>query len=233
MSGGSFSGGSFSGGSFSGMGGSASGTSNMGINGSSMLPGLSGTIPGVGTSTQSTYGSRGGFTGGTGGVSQYNPFGGYYANPLAIGYPSTSSGYGTTSHPFGQPIYTLTTGIGGQYGTTGTVTITNPATGFSATSIGVRRAPAYTTTIGFEHQAPAVTRLTSEVQQVLAQSTRLSTTRDIQVTSQGRVIVLSGWVADAHDRRLAENLARLTPGIHEVRNELKIQEMAPAPRPIR
>jgi hypothetical protein len=234
MSGGSFSGGSisgggsFSGGSFSGgMNSTSGGNFALPSFGGTYLPGLPGSVPGVANSIGGSIG-RGSF-GANQAVSQYNPFVSYYANPLAIGYPGTTSGLGSAGAAFGQPIYVVTnTGLTGGVGS-GLASIGTPAAGFGASSIGVRRAPAYTTSLGFAHQPPSASRLAGEAAQVLERSTRLTPTRDIKVVAEGQIIVLQGWVADDHDRRLAEALVRLTPGVHEVRNELKIQEVAPPP----
>jgi osmotically-inducible protein OsmY len=44
----------------------------------------------------------------------------------------------------------------------------------------------------------------------------------IQVATEGDSLVLRGIVKDEHDRRLAEAIARLTPGVRELRNELAV-----------
>jgi osmotically-inducible protein OsmY len=63
----------------------------------------------------------------------------------------------------------------------------------------------------------------------LARSTALSPGRDINAALDGPVLVLRGTVADEHDRRIAEGIARLSPGVREVRNELKVRETLPVP----
>ena len=74
-------------------------------------------------------------------------------------------------------------------------------------------------------------QLQSEVTQVLARSTSLSPTRDIQVNVEGPMVVLRGTVASPHDRSLAEALVRLTPGVENVRNELQVPGMVPRTGP--
>jgi hypothetical protein len=61
-----------------------------------------------------------------------------------------------------------------------------------------------------------------DLQQILARSTTLASKKSIQVLSDGRAIVLRGVVANEHDRRVAEALLRISPGVDEVRNELTI-----------
>jgi hypothetical protein len=231
-------GGSAGGGSAS-MSGSASSLSSMFQTpqfGTTQLPGLPGKIPGLVTLQTTTSTGRGGYGGTSTGVSQYNPFVSYYSNPLATGYPSGSSGtsgYGAGAMTFGQPLYTSTTGmIGGTLGT-GQITISPVPAGFGANSIGVRRAPAYVTTLGFDRALPAPSVLVADVQAALRRSTRLSGTQGIKIVMIGPEVVLQGWVANPHDARVAGILAHMTPGVREVRNELRVQELAPPPTPIR
>ena len=44
----------------------------------------------------------------------------------------------------------------------------------------------------------------------------------IQVMLDGSTIVLRGKVGDDDERRLAENVLRLTPGVRDIRNELAL-----------
>lgn len=88
----------------------------------------------------------------------------------------------------------------------------------------------YTITANMPNVAMVPTRVTSDIQTSLTKSTRLSSSRGIQVLSQGPSVVLRGTVPSEQDRRLAENLARLTPGVRDVVNELEIVETVPQPR---
>jgi hypothetical protein len=102
--------------------------------------------------------------------------------------------------------------------------------------MGVRRAPAYVTALGFppapgpsgQPMAAPFSPVVGQIQQAIASSSRLSSRDGIQVLLDGPVVVLRGSVADDHDRRLAEALARLTPGVRDVRNELQVPGQ-PAP----
>src|SRR5437588_12634346 len=100
--GGSSSGGSaMSGGFGSQTGASSSGSSNLNYSNPTFnqthLPGISqsGNLPGlITTNTGNTSSGRGTFGSTNTAVTQYNPFSPYYSNPLALGYPGTTSAYG-------------------------------------------------------------------------------------------------------------------------------------------
>lgn len=72
--------------------------------------------------------------------------------------------------------------------------------------------------------APTTTTRTSplqaEVQSIVANSSALPSRDQIQVGVEGGTIVLRGTVSTDYERRLAEALVRLTPGVNLVRNEL-------------
>src|SRR5256885_7103062 len=53
---------------------------------------------------------------------------------------------------------------------------------------------------------------------------RSSNPRGIEVVSDGAVVVLRGAVRDEDEARLAENMIRLTPGVRDVKNELKFPD---------
>jgi BON domain len=206
--------------------------------------GLSGGMSGFTGSTQGNGSFRGGFfgqinaTGYGGGTAGYgggigggitgssttpgaaNAFGRYYINPQAPGAPNASN-----TNSFWTPIYGGTTG---QY---------NPSTpnypqnqNQYQSGTGTRR-PAYVVGLGsgFRPPGPAVTQ--TEVEQVLARSTGLSPNRDIRVAMDGPTVILRGTVATDYDRRLAEAMIRLSPGVYAVRNELEVKPPAPGPAP--
>lgn len=70
-----------------------------------------------------------------------------------------------------------------------------------------------------------------DLQQVIQRSTRLPSAGNIQILTDGQAIILRGQVGSDHERRLAENMLRLSPGVREIRNELDLVEQAPMPRP--
>jgi hypothetical protein len=156
----------------------------------------------------------------------------YLANPLAIGVPTsvtaTQSGsnrplWYTQSLPFGTLMYPTTTnplstvtGIGTG---TGTLTINRSIFG-GASSMGIRRAPAYTTVLAFDSPPRSAEVIRTDLQQLLARSTRLPSRGNLRVVMDGNVVVLRGAAATAQERRLAEALVRTTPGVRQVRNEI-------------
>jgi osmotically-inducible protein OsmY len=60
----------------------------------------------------------------------------------------------------------------------------------------------------------------NSVQQVFARSSRLSSNGSINVATNGNVVILRGQVSSPRESALAEAMARLTPGVWDVRNEL-------------
>jgi len=198
----------------------------------------------TGTGFSGTGGSFGG-SGRTGttytGPGTTNLYRSYYGNPYSLGMPS-----GATQPAFGQPTYgtiyttTTTTGVGTGFaggGLTGTSTGNLSGTSVSFSTIGMRRAAPYTTEIaadlplngtngGNGGNGPGATgapsRLQTEVKGVLDRSSALTSSGSIQVSMSGETVVLRGTVPNAREKRLAEGMIRLTPGVRDVRNELKI-----------
>jgi hypothetical protein len=192
-------------------------------------------LTGTNVSGSGGFRSGGGYGGGGSGVSapvsSYNAFASWYANPLAAGMPS-----GTSAAPrtvaFGTPLYanltstntsTLGAGrigagglgsMGGGYGGMGTV----------GTSTATNRGAAYSVVINLPSRPAAPSRLQGSVERVLARSTALSQNRNIQVVLVGGTVVLRGRADSEHDRHLAENLVRLTPGVRDVVNEIQVPE---------
>jgi len=73
----------------------------------------------------------------------------------------------------------------------------------------------------FEDPGAAVARLIGRISQIEKRST-------ITVSLENETAVLRGRVATERDRLLAENIARLQPGIWGVRNELVVENPSPA-----
>lgn len=67
-------------------------------------------------------------------------------------------------------------------------------------------------------EVPAV-----EIQKIIAGTDRIQKSSPITVTVRNQTAILRGSVATEHDRRLAEAVVRLEPGIAQVRNELTVQ----------
>ena len=203
-----------------------------------------------GSFTGSSSGSSGSFTGSSGsgassgsgnssGGSSSNPgsttqFGRYYGNPLYNGL-ATSSGSSASSTGskylraapvsvnLGNPLYNAASlNTTSTRGSTGIGTQGTGTTFAGANSAGIRRSPGYVTEAVFEMPARATLEtMRPELQSVLSRATRLPSRDSIRVTTDGDTVVLRGQVRDERERRLAEAMIRLSPGVRLVRNELK------------
>jgi hypothetical protein len=196
-------------------------------------------------------GVSGGITGG--GVSATNFLSQYYSNPTYLGGPNgetgSTSNQSRLGSGFGQPSFgnVTTGGIGtassygalgssstiggtgnigsssrlGGYGASGTAGIN------SSTSQGASSPPTsiiHTVTMRSPVPAPAARAgFYPEVRAVIARSTSLSRPGNIQVEMEGQTVILKGKVPSEDERRLAEGLIRLTPGVRAVRNELIVE----------
>jgi hypothetical protein len=245
LGGGDLGGGALGGGTLGG-GGIAGGTSGgaFGFSGAGGAFGFSGAGGAFGVAGAAGAGGggylggirTGGITGGISGIpSTSNPFYSTYGNPYAMGYqPSTGTGTaGTAARPFGQPVYQQATtgitgtGIGGVAGAYGAGTGTTAPGGLVfATSYPVRRAPTYSTVldpVDFPRPRIAASRLRRDLQAILNQSSALRSSPNIRVSVVGGTVVLRGTAATARDRRLAEGLLRLEPGVGDVRNLIQVR----------
>jgi len=205
-------GGTGGGGRGGGFGGTAGGSSTGSFGGTSSLGG--GGRTGGGGSSGGAFGSSfGGGTQGFGGLSG-STFGGASGGFGAGGFGGVGGGR------------TGSTGFGGTAGarsgsTSGIMTYTT--TNFGPTN-GVR-SPNYVTVMQF--QAPTAVAgfnpaaRNAELQQVITRSTAFTVPAAVTVASNGSGVVLRGRVANDDERRLAENMLRLT-GVREIRNELQV-----------
>jgi hypothetical protein len=255
LSGGGGGGGGGSGTSASGFFSGSSGSFGGGGSSGSNFFGSSGSGSGMGSGS-SGFGGGGGLGGGGGaglgststGVNRADPFYSYFNNPLGYGVPKTGSTSTSTSTgsispskssvTFGAPLYgtalTTSTSAGslGRSGATATTGASGKMGGYppaNGLAIPVSKAPVYSIVIGFPTRAPAPAQLQINLSQVLARSTAMGVDRNIAISTDGPAVVLRGTVGSEHDRRLAEAMARLTPGVHDVRNELQIQAVNPSP----
>lgn len=220
-------------GGFGGLSGGASGSTNGLTGASGGNQGYGGFRGGFfGQMPNNATGYQGGTAGGasaTSGTSS-SAFGKYYYNPKAPGAPNAS---GTVD--FFQPIYG-----GGGAGFRGSSNYNSPASnnsqlgsntypggGASGNTAGARRQPTYAVGSGFSYRPPGPSVIAEEVERILARSTGLSPNRTIRVVVDGPAVVLRGTVASDHDRRLAEALVRLSPGVYQVRNELDLPAGTP------
>jgi hypothetical protein len=158
-------------------------------------------------------------------------FGRFYLNPIALGY--TTPGVTAVSTPsFGMPLYnslypgtSVATALGSTTNVTGRIT-TGPAGGTTfpgpVPTTGFRALAPYVTVIGFKYKPPTSDQMAANLRSIINRSTDL--TGNIQLSMDGPTVVLTGTVADLDQRRLAENMLRLAPGVKNVRNELVVQE---------
>ena len=119
-------------------------------------------------------------------------------------------------------IKATTSGAGGGAGTTSTT-----ANGFN--TIGVRRTPQYMTIVANSMLPPPAPagQLQASLKATLSQSSQLPSGKNLNVAVESfnnqPVVVLQGTVATEEERRLAENLLRLTPGVRLVKNNIQVQ----------
>jgi len=247
--GGGFSGGGgsgFSGGSGSGFSG---GTGSTFSGGGSTFSGGGSTFSGgtggfTGTTGGGAYGSGGiaGALGGSTGVSSTNAFSSYFVNPLALGLGTQVQQSGVANSPvaaFGSPIYgnltTSTTGTisggGSMLGGSGGISGMGGMSGLGGTGMRGSTSTTMPFTLVLQSSssaappatfAPRNSALERTVVDVLARSTALPSRQRLLVAVQGQNVILAGTVSDEHERGLAEALIRLTPGVQDVINRVRI-----------
>ena len=233
-------GGGFSGGSSSGGGSSSSGST-------ATTPG--GGFTGGGSS------SSGGFTGSTapsgqktgGGSttavpSQSNFILQTYANPLTQGLLDIT-GKPTSTKAFGQAAYPLYSGSGTTTGSTFGGGFGGAGGGFgggsssSTTAFGYNTGgityPANYITVAGDTLPPVVHAspvLQSTVVDVLSRSTVIHPTVPFKVQVNGSTVTIEGTVASPKEKRIAEGIVRMTPGVRAVISNLQVSETFPNPK---
>jgi osmotically-inducible protein OsmY len=189
---------------------------------------------------------------GTSPISTVNPLNYYFASPITSGYGSnvslqaqnsialsTAGGAGGTlvtgKGTFGVTDYKAPTAVqqatiqvnNGIRATTAATAASSSATsnpGF--TTMGSKRAAAYYTTVSPRMVLPAAAAggLQTQLQTMLAQSSALPTAQNLGVSMDGQqTIVLRGTVGTEDERTMAEGLARLTPGVRAVDNQITVR----------
>jgi BON domain len=166
--------------------------------------------------TNTTTGGRTGTTTSKPGTTSF--LGANYANPLAMGI-GTNSSVTSAGPAFGTALYSVTTN---QSSTARTANSTNQNNAGFTSGIGVRRLPAYATTLKIKDPPPppSASAVQFDLQNMLIQSPQLDSRDAVRVFIDGQAVVLQGQVVDDDERRLVENMVRLTPGVGPVRNEL-------------
>jgi hypothetical protein len=145
-------------------------------------------------------------------------------NPYSLGLPTT---YSTKFGP--QNTITSSGGPKGKFTylfvapptttTTTATTTTTTANGFN--TYGIPRNPAYSTVLSPKiplMQVPTA-RVQTDLRDLFSRSSQLES-KGIQIDVQDNVVVLKGNVVSEDERRIAEGMARMTPGVIDVRNEL-------------
>ncbi len=213
--------------------GGATATANRGTNTGAGAAGstgstFAGTVPsgftgGLGATTATNTASGTGST--TSVPSTYNPWRTTYGNVYSLGQSimgSTSTAKaGASGKGFGQPnFFTSTTGVGATGGQTQTATTAKG--GFD--NLNISKVPRYTTNLG--EDVPYVTyapqQMQSNLQNLLARSTALKNNAKMRVVVNDGTIFLVGQAGDERERRLAESLLLMTPGVRGVENRLVI-----------
>jgi len=212
-SGGGSGGGGFGGGGSGGGGGQNSANSGGLSNQSLNLLGSSSGTPGIATSSS---------------LNASNPFSRTVGNPLYAGrvgstVESAPGGFGTPTYPATAAGRTGGTGavsVGGRTGgaTGGSSTATSFTPSTPNTAIRVR----YTAGLKFPTRAVAGNELQGQLREVLDRSGSLSAAGKVEVVVEDRVVILRGSAADDDERKLIEGMLRMTPGVREIRNELRI-----------
>lgn len=243
--GGGSGGGGGGGGGGSSMGGSGGSTAssaqggtlaaNAGVDSGSLLGGFNNTGAGA-------TGGRGGNTAGSATISTNNFLAATYVNALAQGITSGNGASATVGAniAFGSPLYTYTTvgSTGGRTGTTGgaagTATGRGGATGSLSTGVSFtqggsigpaigRRGPIVGSSLKFAMPPRNMEFVRGDVQRSIAGATGLTNAAAVSVHLVDGTVVLRGQVASDDERRHAENVARLSPGVRHVRNELVVR----------
>lgn len=156
-------------------------------------------------STAGRYGSARSSYGSGYGSSTYRPGSSTYGTYGSSSYRSGYGGYGST--------YSAGYGRSGAYGSAyarrGTV-----GTGVAAMQTGLA--------LAFAPARPAAQQVLPALTARLERASRVRFQSPVAVTLREGTAILQGVVASEHDRELAEQLARLEPGVLQVQNELVV-----------
>lgn len=193
-------------------GGTAGGGSSGGaLQGTQLLdlqqpPDISGTTGSQGSSTHAS-----------------NIFSGYFANPYYQGRITATSNQAPGG--FGAPLFGTGTGAvrsGGTARTGGAAGRTN-TNNQSGIVIPLQVQMAYAAEMRFASAPVAPAALTADLRGALTGTSMISNAKAIQIDiDAGNNVTLRGTVADDDERRLAEGLVRITPGVRAIKNELTI-----------
>lgn len=94
---------------------------------------------------------------------------------------------------------------------------------------GTTQAFAVSLNLNFEFQSRTPERVSQGLSALLSRTDQLRAASPMVVTLRGDTAILRGTVTTQHDRDLAEQLARLEPGVAQVENELIVGRPAATP----
>lgn len=158
---------------------------------------------------------------GTSSLQKSNVFASFYANPYALGLSSSAGAGG-----FGQPLFGTTSGATGgagrtgATGTTGRAGLNNNAANQSGILIPLPVQLAYSAQVQFPTPKVATPRLQADLRGII-DAGGLASPAGVQVVADAdNNVTLRGTVKDDDEKRLAEGLVRLTPGVGTITNEL-------------
>ncbi|HLW64528.1 MAG TPA: BON domain-containing protein [Gemmataceae bacterium] len=166
-------------------------------------------------------------------MNQSNVLFPYFATGFSTAFNTSS--LTRTMGSFGQPLYTIqtpkataqalaTTSVGGRGGLSQSSLNNSNADLGAVTQLTTRR-PAVAAMLDdtFPVNVPTGGILQAQLRDILDRSTSLTSQPSISISVEGRLVTLRGVVANDHERRLAESLLRLTPGVGLIKNELTVR----------
>jgi hypothetical protein len=166
----------------------------------------------TGSGSRSSFGSTGANTG-AGRSGSGSSFGGTSTGGSTMFGSTGSTGFGGGSSGLGGGSASLRSGGTGQTFAGGSL---GPAIG--------RTGPVIGSALAFSPQVRIEANHRTDLQSIVGRSTTtLRTPAGVAVSMDSGAVVLRGTVATPDERRLVENMLRLHPGVHEVRNELEVR----------
>jgi hypothetical protein len=213
----------------SGLQGGSGGSSLLGGSGGTSTLGGSGGTGTLGGGTTRPTGGRA--TAGSFAPAQSNVFGGTYGNPLYVGRPGSTNLSLKTPGGFGTATYGTTTGTtttpGGRTAGGGRATINSGTQGGTSNQNTSTTVVTHIAEMKFPVAPVVPSALQADLQGQLSRSSMWKGPANVTVEIVGGTVVLRGQVADADDRRMAEGMVRLTPGVRDVQNEIVLPSSPP------
>ena len=168
----------------------------------------------------------------------------YYQGRAGAAAGSSPGGFGNALYGAGgtgsNGITTAAAGTGGagRAGTTNTTGRTTGtagganASGFTVTTqaaqiVQLPRQISYVAVVKFSTPQLTPAKVHTEARAVIDRSSMLSNPRGIEVIGDGALVTIRGTVTSEDESRLVEGMVRLTPGVRDVKNELRF----PTPQP--